>query len=110
MHDPDATNAAAQAMAKRLVEVLTPEKIVRIAPEYGGENAVDVDLLIVLQTTEDVEKRRKRVRKVCAEAAPKVSMDSFVVTPDELERRLRLGDSILDEILRNGETLYNRGE
>jgi hypothetical protein len=102
----DAINAAARAMADRLVEALAPVKVMRIPPEYGGDNAAAVDLLVVMQTTDDVEKRRKRVRKLCAEAAPKVSADAFVLTPDELERRLKMGDSILDEILRYGELLY----
>lgn len=106
MSAPDTLDASARAMARCLAEGCAASKVVRIPPEYAGEGGAPVDLLVVATMTEAFEARRERVLRLCAEVDSDVRVDALVLTPEEVEYRLRRGDGILEELLRYGDTLY----
>lgn len=68
---------------------------------YGRPTAdSDVDLLVVMRRKVDPARIR------CA-LPHEVPMDVLVRTPEELKRRLAMGDSFIREVLQKGRLLYD---
>ena len=65
----------------------------------------DVDLLIVKNTTDDFFERGIAVRRIIDGVLP---VDILVRTPEEIKRRLMLGDSFYVNIIKNGKQLYGK--
>ncbi|MGB9633135.1 MAG: nucleotidyltransferase domain-containing protein [Chloroflexaceae bacterium] len=103
-------NAIIRAIVERLVADYQPERIVLFGSFAAGEPDADsdIDLLIIKTTTESPLERRVRVRRLIADPERRVPFSPLVLTPEELERRLALGDPFYQDILAHGKTLYVR--
>jgi predicted nucleotidyltransferase len=102
------TRAVIQEIVRRLVAGYAPEKIVLFGSyAYGQPGAdSDIDLLIIKATKERFFKRLDRVRRVASGTHPHIPFEPIVLTPKEVERRVKAGDQFLSEILQKGEVLY----
>lgn len=100
--------AVIQEIVKRLVAGYAPEKIVLFGSyAYGQPDAdSDIDLLIIKATKERFFKRLDRVRRVATGTHPHIPFEPIVLTPVEIQERLKAGDQFLSEILQKGELLY----
>lgn len=100
--------AVIQEIVKRLVAGYAPEKIVLFGSyAYGQPDAdSDIDLLIIKATKERFFKRLDRVRRVATGTHPHIPFEPIVLTPVEIQKRLKAGDQFLSEILQKGELLY----
>ena len=97
-----------QEIVRRLVEGYGPQKIILFGSyAYGRpEEDSDIDLLIVKKTDERFLDRLFRVRQVVAGTHPQIPFEPIVLTPEELEQRLRIGDQFIAEIVQKGDILY----
>lgn len=92
----------------RIVEEYRPQEVILFGSYAYGEPRADsdLDLLIVRDTEEIPFMRRVTVSRICDALHLRIPFQPFVVTPEELRRRLELGDSFFEEICERGKTLY----
>ncbi len=102
------TRQQIDAVVQKIVQEFNPEKVILFGSyAYGKPNAdSDVDLLIVAESNERPAQRATRAyRAVHGKTFP---MDIIVRTPNELARRLAIGDSFIKEIIEQGRVIYAR--
>jgi predicted nucleotidyltransferase len=97
-------------IVERLAASYTPEKIILFGSRaYGSPDAdSDFDLLIIKETSDVPRERRYQVRKILWLLPLKAAVEPIVLTQTELTRRLGLGDSFINKIVREGRILYER--
>jgi len=95
-------------IVRRIVEEYRPLKVILFGSYAYGEPTEDsdLDLLIVKETSERFIDRWVRVRELIADAERRIPVEPIVMTPDELDRRLRGGDQFVREIVSQGKLLY----
>ena len=95
-------------IVRRLVADYQPEKIILFGSyAYGEPHAdSDLDVLIVKETTDLLIRRIFTVHELVTDAHPRIGFEPLVLTPAEIEQRLRIGDQFVAEILKRGEVLY----
>ena len=99
-------------LINKLVEAIKvnykPQKIILFGSHAWGNptDESDIDLLIVKDTDKPFHKRWAEVCRLVSDLRKGIAFSPFVVTPDELRRRLELGDQFFEEIIRKGSVLY----
>jgi len=85
-----------------------PEKIILFGSyAYGTpDRDSDIDLLIIKDTQERPIDRRVTVRRMVSDPKRFIPFEPIVLTPDEIQVRLEIGDQFLREIIEKGEVLY----
>jgi predicted nucleotidyltransferase len=85
-----------------------PEKIILFGSFAWGKPSKDsdVDLLIIKDTSEKHRKRMLAVRRLLSEENGLIGIDILVYTPDEINKRLEIGDSFISKILKKGKVVY----
>ena len=108
MDSVEQTRHAIEHIIRRLVEDYKPEQIILFGSLAYGEpdEDSDIDLLVVKDTSETPLERRVRVRRMVADPHRRIPFSPLVLTPDELARRLDMGDAFYQEIVRRGKVLY----
>jgi predicted nucleotidyltransferase len=108
MEDTTRIEATLQEIVRRLVDEYAPRRIVLFGSYATGhpDPDSDLDLLIVKETDERWLDRQTTVRRVTAGAHPGLPFDPLVLTPTEIEQRLRVGDQFIAEILDTGRVLH----
>jgi len=99
-----------EQIVKRIVEQYQPEKVILFGSyAYGKPDAgSDVDLLIVKETSEQPIDRRVTVRRIAHTSRRGLPFSPLVITPQELTRRLDMGDPFYRKIVDQGQVLYAR--
>jgi predicted nucleotidyltransferase len=95
------------AIARQIASQFNPQKIILFGSYARGDqhSFSDVDLLVVLETKQDgVDPEIE----VALSVAHKFPMDILVRSPQEISKRLQMGDSFAHEILERGVVLYER--
>lgn len=94
-------------MAKKIVRQYHPEKIILFGSYAYGKPTKDsdIDLFIIKESKKKRIDRFCEVRKIIRDIKG-ISVQPVVFTKEELNRRLRLGDDFVKEILAKGEILY----
>jgi predicted nucleotidyltransferase len=95
-------------VSKKIIENFNPEKIILFGSSARGTQTKDsdIDLLVIMDSKQRPAKRSMEISKVCR---PKfISMDILVRTPEEIKKRLQIGDYFIKEILEKGKVLYAR--
>lgn len=97
-----------EVLCERLIADYSPSKVILFGSHASGQGTEDsdIDLLIIKETTERFLDRWSSVRKVLAGYHRSIPLDTLVLTPDEIESRLAMGDQFIAEIINNGEILY----
>jgi len=97
-----------EKIVKQVVEGYRPEKIILFGSyAYGEPHAdSDLDLLIIKKTSERFIDRWVNVRRIVADPKRSIPFEPIVLTPDEIEERLAIGDQFVQEIINKGEVLY----
>ncbi len=95
-------------VAMQIVDAHHPEKIMLFGSHaYGKPNKdSDVDLLVVLKSRKRPADRSTMVYKSMLYYP--FPMDIIVRTPQEIRRRMGMGDSFYQEIISKGKVLYER--
>ena len=97
-----------RAILEKLVAEYAPQQVVLFGSyAYGipGPDS-DIDLLIVKETSQRFIDRWVTVHRILTGTHPSLPLETLVLTPRELARRLALGDQFIAEILDKGEVLY----
>ena len=101
-------NQVIHEIIRRLTEELAPQKIILFGSYAKGQahEDSDIDLLIIADMPEPFFKRLTRVRKAVSGTHPGIPIDPIVLTPLELEARLRKGDQFIAEVMEEGQAIY----
>lgn len=97
-------------IVRRLSRDYEPEQMILFGSYAYGEptDESDIDLLIVKDTGESPLQRWTNVRKLVSDLRIGFAFSPLVVTPSELEKQLKKGDSFFEDILVKGKKLYAR--
>jgi predicted nucleotidyltransferase len=97
-----------QDIVARLRSGYAPEKIILFGSYAHGtpRPGSDIDLLIIKRTSERFIDRWVTVRRILSDPSRKVPLETIVLTPGELAKRLAIGDQFVAQILEEGEVLY----
>ncbi len=94
-----------QRYVSELVREFHPERVILFGSHASGMTHVDsdVDLLVVMPHTGPAAKQAVRIRRRISAGFP---VDLIVRSPRTIERRIRLGDSFLSNVLAHGKVLH----
>ena len=98
-----------QRITKKIVAEYRPEKIILFGSWAWGvpHEWSDVDLFIVKDSPKKRREREYELRmKLFGNKFP--PMDLLIYTPEELERRVHIGDFFVHDILDRGTVLYEK--
>mgnify|MGYP000207691323 CR=1 FL=1 len=96
------------AIVRRIAKLFDPERIILFGSyAYGKPHRYsDVDLLVVMETPE--RPRAKQIEIARALSPHPFGMDILVRTPQQIRKRISMGDYFLREIMTRGQVLYER--
>ena len=97
-------------LVSKIVDEYNPEKVYLFGSYAWGNPTADsdVDLFIVKNTTESQRGRSRKLRNLLFGSG--VPFDLLVYTPSEIKERLDMGDFFINDIIKKGEILYERGK
>jgi predicted nucleotidyltransferase len=102
------TRTVIQTILEKLVAEYSPQQVILFGSyAYGipGPDS-DIDLLIIKETSQRFIDRWVTVRRILTGTHPSLPLETLVLTPEEIARRLAFGDQFIAEILDKGEVLY----
>lgn len=111
MKFPDNIGINIRESFEKLLSEYQPQKIILFGSYAYGCPTIesDLDILIVKDTRENPIKRRVTVRRLLNIKDPDYpQFSSIVVTPKELDSRIRIGDQFIKEIIEKGKVLYEK--
>jgi len=105
---PEEVKKTIKEMVDKLVAEYKPDKIILFGSYAYGvpDNDSDIDFLIIKKTGERMIDRWVNVQLLLADPGRLISLETLVMTPDEIEQRLSIGDHFVEEIINKGEMLY----
>jgi len=94
-------------IVKKIKEEYQPEKIVLFGSYAYGKPTKnsDIDLLIIKESNKRRIDRFCEVRKIIRDIKG-ISIQPVVLTKDELNKRIKVGDDFIKEILAEGKVLH----
>lgn len=101
--------ATLRRIMDKLIPGYAPQKVILYGSWAWGLPHLDsdLDLLIVKDTPLRPLERCAEVRRIINDRSGKVPIDLFVMTPDEVEDRLKLGDPFIKMIVQQGTEIYD---
>lgn len=96
-----------------IVEILrqdyAPQQIILFGSYAEGNQRrdSDIDLLIIKETSERFIDRWVTAQRILTGTHRSISVETFVLTSQEIEERLAVGDQFIAEILKKGRVLYD---
>ena len=93
-------------IADQIVKKYKPEKIILYGSFACGKphKDSDADLLIIKNTKKGRTKRHLEVDRLLLDRT--MPLDILVYTPEEIKKRLLLGDYFIENIIKQGKLLY----
>ena len=93
-------------IVEQIIAKYKPEKVILFGSAACGEldPQSDVDLLIIKRDTPDFG--ADRIRQLSKMIKRNIPVDFLIYRPDELEKRLIMGDPFLKMIIEEGKVLY----
>jgi predicted nucleotidyltransferase len=102
------TKEVIQNVLQKLITHYAPRKVILFGSHaYGSPGSdSDVDLLIIKETEERFIDRWVTVQRILTGTHPSLPVETLVLTPGEIEKRMAIGDQFVEEILKKGKVLY----
>ena len=90
----------------KIMTLYKPEKIYVFGSYASGKivRGSDIDLFIIKRTNKPRRERQREVSRILIDR--EVPVDILVFTPAEMEKRKRIGDPFILDILNSGKLLY----
>ncbi|MBI2487157.1 MAG: nucleotidyltransferase domain-containing protein [Deltaproteobacteria bacterium] len=97
-----------QEILEKLLTNYFPQKVILFGSYAYGKPQPDsdIDLLIIKETSERFIDRWVTVRHILSDPKRRIALETLVLTPEEVSKRLAVGDQSLAEIIEKGELLY----
>ena len=97
-----------QSILLKLIAEYAPQKVILFGSHAYGEPGPDsdIDLLIIKETRERFLDRWVTAQRILTGTHRALAVETLVMTPQEIENRLAVGDQFIAEILEKGEVLY----
>lgn len=96
-------------LTEKIVKEYSPEKIILFGSLAWGKphKWSDIDLFIIKKSKKRrIERERElRMRLIGNKFPP---MDLLIYTPEELRKRISIGDFFINDILKSGKILYEK--
>lgn len=97
-----------QGMVEKLISDYAPQKIILFgsyAKGIAGPDS-DIDLFIIKGTSARPIDRWVEVRQILSDPGRKFPIETLVLTPQEVSKRVTAGDQFITKILEEGRVLY----
>ena len=103
-----ASTTLLSTMVDRIVDRFQPSRVLLFGSQARGtaQRWSDVDLLVVLPDLQDKRRTAIDIRRSLGDLP--VSKDIVVATPEEVDRRGHVVETILHAALRDGKVVYER--
>jgi predicted nucleotidyltransferase len=100
-----ATLTEIEILGREIGEEFGPERVLLFGSHVRGEATKnsDVDILVIMPDEESPLEKAVEIRLRIRPAFP---IDILVRTPEEISRRIEMGDCFMLEIMSQGKTLY----
>jgi predicted nucleotidyltransferase len=110
MTDSQDIKKVLQTILQKLIADYAPQKVILFGSHvYGSPGSdSDIDLLIIKETKERFIDRWVTVQRILTGSHRFIPLETLVLTPEEVKRRLSIGDQFIGEILEKGKVLYAR--
>lgn len=97
-----------QDILQKLLDEYPPQKVILFGSyAYGNPDSnSDLDLLIIKETSDRFLDRWVTVQRLLTGIHRSLPVETFVLTPREVESRLAVGDQFIREIVQKGDVLY----
>ncbi len=108
MTGPEDGRRVIRKILQKIVAEYAPQKVVLFGSYAWGNPGPDsdIDLLMIKETPERFLERWTTVQRILSGTHRSLPVEALVLTPQEIEKRLKIGDSFIAEILEKGEVLY----
>lgn len=95
------------SITKKLVKEYQPEKVILFGSYAWGtpHTESDIDLFLIKKSSDRRIERERDVQRILW--GSNMPIDTIVYTPQEVQRRLEVGDFFIEKILKNGKVLYS---
>jgi uncharacterized protein len=99
---------AIKQVVKQIVEKFKPQKIILFGSYARGNPRPesDVDMLVVMDTP---LREVQQAIQICQQIEYRFGLDLIVHTPKYLAERVKMGDSFLRDVLKEGKVVYEFG-
>ncbi len=100
----------AKLLVQAIVKNYHPEKVILFGSGARGDSHgnSDIDLLIIKKSDRKKAYRIKEVFESLRTTPRTYPLDPIVYTPDEIKKRLSLGDYFIKRIMAEGKILYGK--
>ena len=90
-----------------VINQFNPERVILFGSHALGDATIDsdVDVLVVMDFKSRPHQQAFEIRRTIKRSFP---LDLLVRKPADIDRRLRLGDFFIKEIMREGKVLYEK--
>ena len=94
-------------ISERLKKEYHAERVILYGSYANGKATQDsdIDLFIVAPTNESLFRRMTTVLKLIRDLKKGLPVEPIILTKDELEDRIKIGDPFIQEIIKNGVSL-----
>lgn len=95
-------------LARDIAETFHPKKIILFGSNAWGipQEDSDIDIFIIMDSKE--ERPSKRAIEILTKCHPgNISVDLMVRTPEEIKKRLEVGDTFIQKIIKDGKVIYD---
>ncbi|MBI5749616.1 MAG: nucleotidyltransferase domain-containing protein [Nitrospinae bacterium] len=101
-------NVMITQIIEKIKKYFQPEKIIIFGSFAWGTPTKDsdLDLLIIKDSKEKPRKRALEVRRIISEENAFIGIDILVYTPEEFNKRMKMGDSFLSMVMKKGRVVY----
>jgi len=93
-------------IVEQLVRLYKPDKVILFGSLAQGQIHQDSDIDLFIIKSDVPEMGVDRIRQLDGLIKYRLATDFIVYKPDELDRRLQMGDPFVKNILDNGKVLY----
>lgn len=95
-----------ESITTQIIENYKPDKIILFGSAAVGEITADSDADFLIIKKDTPYFGSDRIRELSRLINRDIAVDFLVYRPDEIEKRLSMGDPFLKSIIKEGEVLY----